>query len=394
MGEHAKFSPSASKKWIMCPGSWRAEQQYPDTSSDAADEGTAAHLLLEWCLLNGKPAKSYPDKVITVDGKDWPVTGEMVGAVQQVVDHVRAYPNVEAEQRLDMSDYGLEDCWGTGDVSAFDEKTGTLYVDDLKYGRNVLVYAEHNPQLCLYGLGKLAEIEMLYGDDAVTTVKLTIHQPRRKEPDTWETTPGQLKAFAKMAREAQQQALSDDPPFHPGSHCKESFCKHRPNCDAYIGEVFDAVDEGVPEISAPPVPEDLEKLSELRAKTAIVRDWAKQVEDRVEELLNQGVQVPGWKLVEGKAQRKWADEDKAMKRLKSARFKIDQIAPRRMLTAPQAETLVGKADFKKKFADLVEWSSGKLTVVEETDPRPAAKKSAEEAFAHVDTESTGDDLLS
>src|SRR5690606_16965141 len=98
---HAPFAPSSAKLLIECPGSWQAGQLYDDTSSDAADEGTAAHTLLEWCLTNKAHAKDYPHPTIHVNGQDWEVTGEMVDAVQQCVEHVRTYPGYQmAEVRL------------------------------------------------------------------------------------------------------------------------------------------------------------------------------------------------------------------------------------------------------------------------------------------------------
>lgn len=380
MGAHAAFAPSSAKKWIMCPGSHKAEARYPDSSSDAADEGTAAHTVLEWVLSNKAKAKDYPDKEVQVGGKGWTVTGEMRDAVDTVADHVRAYPGIlMPEVKVDMGDFGLRDCWGTSDIVVIDLKGRVLYVDDLKFGRNVLVCATNNPQLMLYALGALATIQVLYGEDCIDEIAMTIHQPRRKGPDTWRIPVSRLRIFAEAAVEAQADALSPDPTFKAGAHCKDAFCAHRANCLAYKEMVFAAIDDTPKPDEAP-----RELLAKARALTDLARDWAKQVEDEVDRLLRGGEEVPGWKIVQGNSSgRVFTDEAKAKTRLKGLRLKIDDYMPRKMVTAPQAEKLVGKKAFYAKFDDIVEKKPGPLTVVPADDPRPSAIKSASEAFADL-----------
>ena len=51
---HAKLSPSASKRWLACPGSIRLGADMPNQSSAAAEEGTQAHALAESILLGNE----------------------------------------------------------------------------------------------------------------------------------------------------------------------------------------------------------------------------------------------------------------------------------------------------------------------------------------------------
>ncbi len=44
---HAKLSASGAKKWLGCPPSAELEQQFPNSSSVYAEEGTHAHTLGE-----------------------------------------------------------------------------------------------------------------------------------------------------------------------------------------------------------------------------------------------------------------------------------------------------------------------------------------------------------
>ena len=47
MGQHAALSPSSSHRWLNCSPSAKLEQQFADSESEAAAEGTAAHALCE-----------------------------------------------------------------------------------------------------------------------------------------------------------------------------------------------------------------------------------------------------------------------------------------------------------------------------------------------------------
>ena len=50
MVKHSLLSPSSSHRWLNCPQSLRLSQQYEDTTSSYAAEGTDAHTLCEYKL--------------------------------------------------------------------------------------------------------------------------------------------------------------------------------------------------------------------------------------------------------------------------------------------------------------------------------------------------------
>lgn len=59
MTSHAKLSPSSAHRWMNCTGSIILEKNIADTTSEHADEGTAAHFLASECLEQGKDATDF-----------------------------------------------------------------------------------------------------------------------------------------------------------------------------------------------------------------------------------------------------------------------------------------------------------------------------------------------
>ena len=150
--QHARLSPSGADRWMQCPGSLVMEEGIPDTSSDFADEGTAAHELAGWCLTDGTAyAAGYLGRKIEVPSRDgktkttWEVTQEMCDYVQEYVDAIRAkaeHGDLYVETRVNFSRFvNVPDSFGTSDAIIVMDKQKELNVDDLKYGRGVRVYA-------------------------------------------------------------------------------------------------------------------------------------------------------------------------------------------------------------------------------------------------------------
>lgn len=46
--QHALLSTSGAHRWLACPPSATLEAGLPESSSQAAEQGTAAHELAEW----------------------------------------------------------------------------------------------------------------------------------------------------------------------------------------------------------------------------------------------------------------------------------------------------------------------------------------------------------
>lgn len=314
---HSKHSPSKAHRWMHCPGSVALEAQAPDQEpSEYAKEGSAAHALSEASLLGVLSAialtQAQGRKLKDVIGlreedkylAEVVVTEEMIDCVQQYVLFVksqlpagisslnREYVVVEGRVGINDELSGTADC-------IINDPFDTLHVIDLKYGQGVQVEAVDNPQLAIYGLGALA----CFGMD-FEQVKLTIFQPRGKGDTvkTWTITPQDLlKTWGKKIERAYQETIDKPRLYRQGDWCM--WCKGARNCDP--------VERQTKAIGRPnaTVPKEVKKLAKiLRMETAVL-EYLNQAKAEAFALLSQGVEVPGYKLVQAWGNRKWVDED-------------------------------------------------------------------------------------
>ena len=65
---HAVLSASGAHRWLLCTPSARLEEQFPDTTSDAAKEGTLAHELAEMKLRHYFQTKEFGKRKYNADG--------------------------------------------------------------------------------------------------------------------------------------------------------------------------------------------------------------------------------------------------------------------------------------------------------------------------------------
>ena len=203
--QHALLSASGAHRWLNCPPSAVLESREPDSSSAAAEQGTAAHALAEWKLRRAlHQAPGFKPESDWVDEEMEHLTDDYVAFVQEHISIARETcgdPQVLIEQRLDFS-HVVPGGFGTGDCLIIAEPK--LQIIDLKYGQGVLVEAARNPQLMLYALGAIHAFGDLYD---IETVAVTIYQPRRGNVDTWETSVADLEAWTEA--EVKPKALDD-----------------------------------------------------------------------------------------------------------------------------------------------------------------------------------------
>lgn len=388
--KHALLSASGAHRWLACTPSAKLEDQFPDTESEAAAEGTLAHELAEMKVRNyffpkelGKRKLNSAVKKLS-ESRLW--KDEMQGYTDDYLDYIKttalslkSMPSVRIEQRVYFKEYTLADpedeIEGSGIADCILLYGDTVHVIDFKYGKGVPVSAEENPQLMLYALGAYQAYRMLY---PISKAKLTIVQPRLDSISEWGCPVDDLLKFGEYVKERAALAVKGEGDYSPGKDvCR--FCRASAQCRARAEEnvrLAFFTDKLPPLISNEEVGQYLEKGED-------VAKWLEKLKEYALKECLAGKAVPGWKAVEGKGGREWADIDKAFDILtKSGLAPEEMLWERKPLTAPQTEKLIGKRDFQESVGEFVIKKPGKPALVKESDKRPAItnKVTAAEAF--------------
>jgi len=244
-----------------------------------------------------------------------------------------------------------------------------LEIVDLKFGKGVPVSAEDNPQMRLYGLGALNQYDCLYD---IRTVAMTIMQPRLDSVSTEELAADVLVAWGdEDVKPRAQLAYKGEGEPVAGDHCR--FCKVKAVCRARAElnlEMAKYDFQDPPLLSHDEIADILFKAEELRAWASDVQAYA------LDQAENHGVKFPGWKLVEGRSNRKYLDEEKVAETLTAAGYEEDRLFIKSLLGITAMEKFIGKKKFAELLKELVVKPAGKPTLVPESDKRPEINSAA------------------
>lgn len=369
---HARLSASGAHRWMACTPSVKLEEQFPDKGSAYAAEGTLAHTMAETIIrynnneITKRAFSTRMNKIRKEElyGKDMEeYISDYAQNVWEIFNEAKAScPDAQLlpEQRLDFSEY-VPDGFGTGDIVIIADDM--VQVIDLKYGKGVGISAKENPQLRLYGLGAYLEHSMLYD---IRRVKMTIIQPRLENISTEELSVEELLEWAeKEVRPKAELAMKGEGEYQTGEHCR--FCKAKAVCRArseYNLELSKLEFRNPDTLEEWEIGEILQRAEELNSYVSDVRDYV------FDQALNHGKKYEGWKLVEGRSNRKYLDEGKVRETLIEAGYPDEDITETKVLGITAMEKAIGKKVFGEVLGDLVIKPEGKPVLVSETDKRP------------------------
>ena len=362
MINHSLLSASSSHRWLHCPPSARLCEGYDDKGSNFAAEGTDAHTLCEYKLRTalGMEAKDPTEDLSWYDAEMEESANGYAAFVMELVEEAKkncSDPVVLIEQRLDYSRYVAEG-FGTGDCVIIAD--GTLHIVDFKYGRGILVEAKDNPQMMLYALGALELFDCLYDID---TVSMTIFQPRRGNVSTYTLPKADLYEWADtVLAPTAELAWSGEGEYHCGEWCQ--FCKAKADCRKRANANMELAKY---EFKQPPLLTD-EEVEEILGRIDELIAWASDIRDYALQAAIGGKHWTGYKLVEGRSNRKYTDERAVVAAVRAAGYDPYE---HKVLGVTAMTTMLGKKQFNDILGGLVTKPQGKPTLVPDSDKRPA-----------------------
>ncbi len=171
--------------------------------------------------------------------------------------------------------------------------------------------------LSLRMVTKLGALEIYEGLYDVEEISMTIYQPRRDNVSTWTVSVKELITWAKdvLAPKA-QEAFQGTGEYCSGKWC--TFCRAAVKCKARAEEKLSLAKY---EFALPPLLTD-EEIGEILLKLDDLTKWANEILTYAQDkALNHGKEWNGFKVVEGRSNRKYTDEEAVVDAAKAAGYK-------------------------------------------------------------------------
>lgn len=367
--KHAEYSPSSLSRFMAGCYGWKALKQelgIVDTGNAYADEGTRLHGIVE-TIIQQRLQNPNPEPV------DWDVAFPQGSEARELIlpcleafeeryngDPDTVYPEFRVRVLDDF------DCWGTSDLVIVNPKRRLCHVVDWKFGFNEV--AADSWQMKAYAVG-VRNFVLSMGYDIVH-YELTIVQPKTYPSVRSVTlTDAEVKQAGEEIRKTLTKVAKGDCTRVPSTSACQ-YCPCKTDCPELEQQLRDVVNDEFSDLDAQ------DGLGSKLQFAALAKTWAKAVEDKALSVALNGGAVPGYKLVEGRALRKWRyDESETVARLQR-QLAIDEatIYETSLRSLAGIEKLLGKkavAAFGDAWKDLIDKPRGKLTLADDADPRPA-----------------------
>lgn len=375
--KHALLSASSSHRWLNCPPSARLAEQFPSSTSAYAEAGRLAHEIAELKARKHflepmstrafntrmKKLKENPNYEKAMDSN----TDTYLECLKMIAMSFDRAPHVALETRLDFSQY-VPEGFGTADCIIIGE--GKLVVVDYKNGAGVPVEAENNSQMMCYGLGALLLYAPIFGD-SIQEVQLYIVQPNAGGVKNWSISAHDLQLWGtEFLAPTAQQAYEGKGDYCAGDWCR--FCPAKAQCSARAAQMLGLEPLAKQTATATPVAPELmsdEAVGDALARGRALVAWVKDLEEYALSASLQGKKIAGFKVVEGRGSREWANTDAAFTALQQRGISEAVLYERKPVTVAGLEKILGKKPFAEAAEDLVVKKPGKPALVPDNDPR-------------------------
>ena len=387
--KHAILSPSAAHRWLHCTPAPRVEAEFPETTSEYAEEGRLAHSVCElaakkkFTVMNNRTYNSQLKKLKADPKWDDEMLSTAATYVEHLTEHAMRFehaPYVALEVQVDITDYAPE-AFGTCDCVMIggDE----LIITDYKHGKGVPVSAQDNPQMLLYALGALKLYRPIYGD-MIRRVSTYIDQPRLGSYDGASMTVEELLAWGESIKPKAAAAFMGTGEFAPGEWCR--FCRAKAKCRARANQntALEDFKDCIPLGRSIPMQAEYdatgfkpsncltdEEIGALLVRAEGLVAWYNDLKEYALAACLNGKTIPGWKAVEGRSTRAWTDQDAALEALMAGGVEEAIIYDRVPKTLAQLEKVIGKQRFGELVGGMITKSPGKPALAAESDKRPA-----------------------
>ena len=192
---------------------------------------------------------------------------------------------------------------------------------------------------------------------------MTIYQPRRDNVSTYEISKNELYCWAdEVLKPTADLAFAGNGNFLCGEWC--GFCKAKHDCRARADANMELARY---DFKLPPLLTD-EEVEEIISRVDDLVAWAADIKDYALQQAISGKEWNGWKLVEGRSNRKYTNETAVAVAVTDAGFDPYE---RKVLGVTAMQKLLGKSRFDELLAAYIEKPQGKPTLVPESDKRPA-----------------------
>lgn len=360
---HSKIvGGSTAKRVIACPGSVSlCAKMPPSEGNEYTRRGTMLHQVIAEYLDAEDPDKSVQHWLGTVvEGQE--LTDELLES--KIIPALTLLNEVDPDQVMEYAievpvDFGdfLPGVFGTMDLIGKRGRTGIML--DWKFGDGVAVSAEENEQLMFGVAAAMRTPAAKWAFEDVDEIECIIIQP--PEIKRWTTTKDRIAKFEQELKRAVSAAAKPNAPHNPGTHCR--FCAGKPLCPQMTGAAQRAV-----KIKLDTLP--VKDIAGLLQEADIVEGWIADLRALAFKMLDEGVAVPGYKLVAKRGVRQWVNEGTTAAWCEAQGLKKDEYIETSLLSPAKLEKAL-KARKLTLPADLAVSISSGSTMAEESDPRPA-----------------------